>query len=188
MTWWTCGRFLGAAAVVLLPALAGGCGGNGGADEPSPPDAQSDLVCERATDGGEESFDLSLGVRSGEDEQDFVELTDGDPAPLVLGFQGLYMLLLSSEASLPIDSEEICLHCDAVLSPSTSGSFRGARQAAGIAFKLTESGRFRGAFTLIIGSGSDRPKFEGAEVTLALTCERVGFVATVERALTLTPQ
>jgi hypothetical protein len=183
MSQWSSGRLRVALAAVCL--TAGACsGGDDGGDPPPVPDA-SPASCEPAGQDAE-PFELRIGIREGED-QHYVELGDGDVAKMALGFQGLFMLLLASEATLPVDAEEFCMHCAAELSPSSSTSFDGDSMAADVPFKAVGSGAFRGSLTFILGSETERPQFEGAEVTLSVSCGREEFAGSAERDLTLEP-
>lgn len=113
-------------AVAALCIADGACASDDDGGSPAIADAGLDagFSCE-SSGGAGESFELRLGLRSGE-ERAYVELEDGGEAPLVLGYQGLYMLLLESQAVLPVDSDAFCLQCAMEMSPSTSGSFAGA--------------------------------------------------------------
>ncbi len=187
MNWWSSGRFrITAAALCLAAGACAGGGDDGDGGGATGADAGGGLSCE-SSGGDGESFELRLGLRSGEN-QEYVELEDGDRAPVVLGYQGLYMLLLESEAALSVEGDELCLRCAAEMNPSGSASLERASQGANVAFQATGSGVFRGSLTLVIGSGTDRPNLEGAEVTLTMSCSGHGLSGSVERAVRLMPE
>jgi len=180
-------------AVAVLCAAAAACssgdGSNGSDDDDgagSVADAGLDagLECE-STGGAGESFEMLLGARTG---NEYVELSDGDSITVVLGFQGLYMLLLASEAALPVSSESLCLYCVVDVSPSTSGDFDGTSQNGNVGFATVDGDTFRGAFTIIVGSQSEKPQLTDAEVELSMSCSGHGYAGSVERSLRLMPE
>lgn len=181
MSCWDSARFRSTLAALCLAASA--CA----EDVPSaPPDAAPvALSCEQSAAAGGDPFEFAVGLRK---DEGYVELSDGDEATVVLGYQGFYMLLLEGRAALSVPADQVCLSCDVELSPSVSGSFDGATQKGNIGFEAMATGAFSGGFTLIIGSQTDRADLDGAEVELTMSCDGHGLSGTVQRALRLSPE
>lgn len=164
-----------------------------GSDEPADPidagidpDIDGGFTCE-ASGGGGDPFDLLLGIRT--EDGVFVELADGADAPLVLGFQGLYMLLLETVAAIPASDAVVCLECVVELSPSVSGTFAGAIQNVPVRFAAAPKGDYTGSIPpLVLAAQSARPDLDGAEVELSLECEGRGLTGTVQRTVRFAPE
>jgi hypothetical protein len=195
MSWWMFDRLRIAVAGLCLATAACSSSDDGddgsGSEADAGPDAggipglDAGPACDPGGGGGE-AIDLILGLRSLEKADAFTELADGDQADVVLGFQGLYMLLLETRGPLPIEQDAVCLACSVELSPV--GEFRGAMQAGNVSFDTMPTGGFRGPFTLIVGAQSEKPDIEGAEVELSMSCNGHGVTGTVERSLRLVPE
>lgn len=168
-------------ALLALSFLASpGCGSGesgGTADASFPTDAA--FPCERDAQGGE-PFDLALGLVA---DGEFQELSDGDQAPIVLGGQGLYMLLPDLQADFAVESETICLEFLAQIDPV--GEYGGLEQPGIVEFRTTGQGSFRAGPTLILGGREVGEALDGATVRLRLSCAGHGLSGEVERELQL---
>lgn len=196
MSWWMFDRLrIAVAGLCLATAACSSSGDDGddgsGSEADAAPDAggipglDAGPACDPSGGGGE-AIDLVIGLRSLVDAEAFTELADGDQADVVLGFQGLYMLLLETRGPLPFEGDTVCLACSVELSPTEE--FRGTMQAGNVSFDTMPTGGFRGPFTLIVGAQSEKPDIEGAEVQLSMSCTGHGVSGTVERSLRLVPE
>ena len=172
-------RFLALAAALGL--ATGACAG-GGSDDDGSSDGDPALECPEADTEGGDSFDMALGVRV--DGTDYVELLDGDEAPMVVGYQGFLMLQLESRATLAVDGDAICLMCTVEVSPAEA--FNGVVQTGPVQFRAVESDEFGGAFVVILGSAErDMDALDGAEVVLSHRCDGQSLSGAVERTVRL---
>jgi hypothetical protein len=166
------------AASLLVPLL--GCGA--GSDQVEEDAAVDPFGCETLAgdDGTGEPASLAVGYLEGEA---FVELSDGDQAPIVKGSQGLYMLVvqLRTDAAPPADS--FCLACQRLVSPS--GAFEGLDHSANMTFQEDE-GSFLANTALILGGGSDiEAALDGAQVDVSFDCSGHGVQAGVSLGVQL---
>ena len=168
--------------LVAVSTVVAGC------EEPSepagPPDAAPPVpfACEPSEDMAGEPLTFSLSATV--DGRDFVELADGDDCPLVLGFQGLFMLLMELRSPLGVTAEEVCLDCAVSVSPT--GSFPGVSQRNFIRFDATSDTMFTAGATIILGIGPDQSQgLNGAEVEVAFQSSGHGLSGEVRRNVRL---
>ena len=166
-----------AAAVLAAGACSGDSSGDSDGSDPGPDATQ--LVCDT---GGGEPFDLSVGYLS--TDSDFVELTDGDEAMLVLGAQGIYMLHLESRALVSLASEEVCFTCRVRVGPTDAG-FAGTELDGPVGFVQVGAGAFGGVVNVLLGSQETSDAFADAEVDVAMQCDGNGFSGAIDRSVVL---
>ena len=166
-----------ATACLLAPACGGGEEG-GAADASAVIDAA--FGCESSAEPGGEPFELTMGL---ETDGTFQELSDGDAAPLILGGQGLYMLLPELRAGLSVDADSVCFRC--VMEVGPSGEFEGLRQAGVVEFRTLEASLFSASPVIILGGPDKGEMLDGATVQVSLTCDGHGLSGAVTRELAL---
>lgn len=179
---WTSRPIRLAAAACIAAAL--GCGGgDAGAPDGAPPATDANaLTCESTGGVGGESFQMAIGIKEG--ETDFTELTDGDQCPLVVGAQGLLMLLLDVRATFAVPEDSVCLECVASVGPTDT--FDGITLPTVIVFRRLDGTLYDGYLTFILGSRVElEEKLDGASAPVTLDCIGHGFSERLERTLSL---
>ena len=167
---------------LFMGACAGDAGGDGDGDGDGDP-----YDCESGTPVGGEPFSIELGLRA--EDNSFIALADGDPMPVVLGLQGLYMSELRLQARIvaPADAEQVCFDCTSELSPA--GSFAGISQPEKTRFTEQTDDVYSGFSTLLLGSYDQLEggaAIEGQQVELAMACDGHGFSGSGQVTVTLT--
>ena len=152
-----------AVAAAVLCSLA--CSGGGGT--PADPDAETAdaaPACAEVAPGS--AFDLRFGLAS--ETGDFDELVDGDDCPLVVGSQGLLMMIGELRAGLadpPRSSSSMC--CTARVGPT--GAFDGVTQTGLV--PVRDRGDELAGYALVLLTSADMAEaLDGAEVSVAWNC------------------
>jgi hypothetical protein len=180
---WTAGLARLALAACVAAAALGCGGGEGWPDaEPPAPDANA-LTCNSADGVGGQTFEMAIGIKEG--ETGFAELADDDQCPLVIGGQGLLMLLLDVRGTFAIPEDSVCLECSASVGPTDT--FDGVTLDDGkIVFWRLDGTLYDGYLTFILGSRVElEPKLDGASAPVTLDCIGHGFSQRIERTLSL---
>jgi hypothetical protein len=164
-------------AAALLALGCPACSG-GGSAEPDADTTDAPPSCEEVDQGT--AFDLRFGLAT--ETGEFDELSDGDDCPLVVGTQGILMMIGELRAGLadpPRGASSMC--CTARVGPS--GSFDGATQSAPV--PVEDNGDELAAYALVLLTSADMADtLDGAEVSVAWSCaDAAGAAGSVDLSL-----
>jgi hypothetical protein len=164
------------AAAGLLALAAAACLA-GGDDEPE----DTQLRCAAASTGEEEQqIPLRLGSRT---DAGFSDLEDGQDIPLVLGPQGIWMLMLDVRLDeMPLPVQKFCWPCEAQLR-TTTGSFEDEVRNLQVTFYERADGALESTFIFTVGE--QVAPFAETDVEFTLSCHGHGFAATAHEQLHL---